>query len=44
MSRHTELTELVERLRAEHPRPRLRWSELIARVRASRTDAAATSD
>lgn len=41
MSRHPELTELVERLREEYPRPALRWGELVERIRLAdpaRTD------
>ena len=34
--RHPELTRLVARLRSEQPRPRRRWSELLAQVRANR--------
>ncbi len=40
MTRHPELTELVERLRTERPRPKLRWSELVERARAVRAEAA----
>ena len=36
MTRHPELAELVQRLRQEHPRPTLRWSELVERVRRER--------
>jgi len=30
---HPELTALVHRLRQQQPRPKMRWSELVARVR-----------
>jgi hypothetical protein len=33
MTRHPELAVLVHRLRQEHPRPKMRWSELLERVR-----------
>lgn len=35
MSRYPQLTLLVTQLRAEHPRPSLRWSELVERIRSS---------
>jgi hypothetical protein len=36
MTRSPELTALVQRLRREHPRPKLRWTELVERVRQGR--------
>lgn len=36
MTRHPELTALVERLRDEQPRPSIRWSELVGRIRTAR--------
>ena len=38
-TRHPELTALVARLRAGQPRPRLKWSELLAQVRTTRAAA-----
>lgn len=38
-TRHPELTALVARLRAEHPRPSTRWSELVGQIRAARAAA-----
>lgn len=36
MTRRPELTALVQKLRTEHPRPTLRWSDLLERVRNRR--------
>jgi hypothetical protein len=39
MTRHPQLDALVKRLREEHPRPTMRWSELVERVRRERDQA-----